>query len=112
MDEPVLWRLAIQRRTLAAPFMCATGLAVFECEEAVSATIEATRTTVIFTNVPIDAFYLINCRSLQRSVLAVGLFTNLAVYWGILLVIGLQLAFTYLPVMNTLFYLSDASLSG
>lgn len=51
----------------------------------------------------IEAFYLLNCRSLRRSMLAVGLTTNPAVYWGILLVIGLQLAFTYLPLMNTLF---------
>ncbi len=103
MDEPVLGRLAIQRITLVALFMFAAGIAVFEWEQARGATIEETRTTVIATIVLIEAFYLLNCRSLQRSMLAVGLFTNLAVYWGILLVIGLQLAFTYLPVLNTLF---------
>ena len=103
MDEPVLGRLAIQRIVLVALFMFAAGIAVFEWEQARGATIEETRTTVIATIVLIEAFYLLNCRSLKRSMLAVGLFTNLAVYWGILLVIALQLAFTYLPVLNTLF---------
>lgn len=103
MDEPVLGRLTIQRIVLVALFMFAAGIAVFEWEQARGATIEETRTTVIATIVLIEAFYLLNCRSLQRSMLAVGLLTNLAVYWGILLVIGLQLGFTYLPLLNTLF---------
>ncbi len=103
MDEPVLGRLAIQRIVLVSLFMFAAGIALFEWEQARGATIEEARTTVIATIVLIEAFYLLNCRSLERSMLAVGLFTNLAVYWGILLVITLQLAFTYLPLLNTLF---------
>ncbi len=103
MDEPVLGRLAIERIVLVALFMFAAGIAVFEWEQARGTTIEEARTTVIATIVLIEAFYLLNCRSLKRSMLAVGLFTNLAVYWGILLVIALQLAFTYLPLLNTLF---------
>lgn len=82
---------------LVAQFKFGAGIAVFEWEQAGGATIEEKRTTVIATIVLIQAFYLLNCRSLQRSILAVGLFTNLAVYWGILLVIGLQLGLTYLP---------------
>ena len=103
MNEPVLGRLAIQRVALVAVFMFVAGIAVFEWEQARGATLEETRTTVVATVVLIEAFYLLNCRSLQRSMLAVGLNTNPAVYWGILLVLGLQLGFTYLPVLNTLF---------
>ncbi len=102
-DEPVLGRLAIQRIGLVAVFMFAAGIAIFEWEQDRGATIAETRTTVIATVVLIEAFYLLSCRSLQRSMLAVGVFTNLAVYWGIALVIGLQIGFTYLPVLNTLF---------
>jgi magnesium-transporting ATPase (P-type) len=103
MDEPVLGRLAIQRIVLVSLFMFAAGIAVFEWEQARGATIEEARTSVIATIVLIEAFYLLNCRSLERSMFAIGLFTNVAIYWGILLVVVLQLTFTYLPLLNTLF---------
>jgi magnesium-transporting ATPase (P-type) len=103
LREAMLGRRAVERIALVAVFMFAVGIAVFEWEQARGSTIEETRTTVITTIVLIEAFYLLNCRSLQRSMLAVGLFTNPAVYAGILLVIALQLGFIYLSVLNTLF---------
>jgi Ca2+-transporting ATPase len=51
-----------------------------------------------------EAFYLFNCRSLTHSVLSVGLFSNLWIWGGIAAMMLLQLAFTYVPVMNVLFH--------
>ena len=48
--------------------------------------------------------YLFNCRSLNRSVFAIGLLTNGWSIVGSLVMLGAQLLFTYAPVMNRLFH--------
>ena len=48
-----------------------------------------------------QAFYLLNCRSLTRSMWSVGWFSNPWIWVGIGAMLVLQLAFTYLPFMNT-----------
>jgi magnesium-transporting ATPase (P-type) len=50
-----------------------------------------------------ELFYLFNCRSLRCSLLHVGLFSNIWLIAGVLLMIGAQLLFTYWPPMNQLF---------
>jgi cation-transporting ATPase F len=50
-----------------------------------------------------EAFYLLNCRSLDRSVFSVGLFSNLWIWVGITVMAILQLLFTYSPIMNQWF---------
>ena len=49
-------------------------------------------------------FYLLNCRSLTRSVFAVGFFSNGWVLAGMGLMFATQLLFTYAPIMNKLFH--------
>ena len=51
----------------------------------------------------IELFYLFNCRSLEKSVFQLGLFSNPWVLGGAVAMFLLQLAYTYLPVMNRLF---------
>jgi Ca2+-transporting ATPase len=51
-----------------------------------------------------ELFYLFNCRSLTRSIFRIGVFSNLAAFWGALSMLGLQLLFTYAPFMNLLFH--------
>ena len=50
-----------------------------------------------------ELFYLFNCRSLTKSMFRIGVFSNPAVFGGVLATIALQLLFTYLPAMNRLF---------
>ena len=47
--------------------------------------------------------YLLNCRSLHRSVLSVGLFSNKWIWVGVGTTVGLQGLFTYAPFMNAIF---------
>ncbi len=61
------------------------------------------RTVAANVFVVVEAFYLLNCRSLLRSIHALGFFTNMWVWGGIGAMAALQLLFTYLPVMNVLF---------
>ncbi|MDX1296028.1 MAG: HAD-IC family P-type ATPase [Sulfurimonadaceae bacterium] len=50
-----------------------------------------------------ELFYLFNCRSLTHSMFYVGVFTNRWLLLGVTGMTLLQLAFTYVPFMNTLF---------
>jgi Ca2+-transporting ATPase len=46
---------------------------------------------------------MLQCRSLKKSVMAIGLFTNPWVYVGLGAILVLQLAFIYVPFMNRVF---------
>uniref|UniRef100_Q3ARH1 ATPase, E1-E2 type n=1 Tax=Chlorobium chlorochromatii (strain CaD3) TaxID=340177 RepID=Q3ARH1_CHLCH len=48
-------------------------------------------------------FYLINCRSLQDSVLKIGIFSNKFIFWGIAVILLLQTLFIYTPFMQQVF---------
>lgn len=64
----------------------------------------AARTAVINVIVLVEIAYLFSCRSLNHSVFAIGLFTNRWAIAGSLVMLGAQLLFTYVPVMNKLFH--------
>lgn len=62
------------------------------------------RTVAVNVFVIGELFYLFSCRSLGKSIFAVGLFTNVWVWLGVAISIALQLTFTYAPFMNRLFH--------
>ncbi|MEQ8787336.1 MAG: cation-transporting P-type ATPase [Pirellulaceae bacterium] len=64
----------------------------------------AARTVAVNVFVMVEIFYLFNCRSLTKSMFALGLFTNRWIVVGIATMVALQLAFTYVPLMNYLFH--------
>jgi len=64
----------------------------------------AARTVAVDVFVTVELFYLFNCRSLTRSMFALGLFSNPWVVAGGGAMIILQLAFTYAPFMNHMFH--------
>jgi len=61
------------------------------------------QTIAVNTIVMVELFYLLNCRSLSRSIFHVGLLSNLWVPAGITAMLLAQLLFTYTPLMNQLF---------
>ena len=75
-----------------------------------SASLAEARTAVVNAIVVVEAFYLLNCRSLSRSIFSLGIFSNLWVILGIGLIVAIQLLFTYTPIMNELFH--SAPISG
>ena len=66
-------------------------------------TIEESRTIAVNTIVMIEIFYLFNCRSLTKSVFKMGFFSNKLIFLGVIVMILLQVAFTYAPIMNNIF---------
>ena len=54
----------------------------------------------------IEVTYLLNCRSLTRSIFQIGVFSNKWIVVGTLAMIILQISFTYIPTMNIVFQTS------
>jgi len=73
------------------------------------ASVEEARTTAVAVFIVVQTFYLFNCRSLTRSVRAVGLFTNPWAIAGPAAMLLAQIAFTYLPAMNRVFHSAPIS---
>jgi Ca2+-transporting ATPase len=61
------------------------------------------RTMAVTTVVFFQAFYLLDCRSMNEPVFRLGLFTNRAVLAGIGLLLVLQAGFVYVPFMQVVF---------
>ncbi|PHS40385.1 MAG: carbonate dehydratase [Sulfurovum sp.] len=58
-----------------------------------------------------QSFYLLNCRSLRFSMFKLGVFSNPWIWIGIAAMAVAQLAFTYLPIMNTMFQTAPIGLN-
>jgi len=110
-QQPLLTFPLVMRTALVSLIMVGGGLGLFLWELRVAeAGLPAARTTVVNLIVLIEAVYLFNCRSLNHSVFAIGLFKNRWAIGSFLAMFGAQLLFTYTPVMNRLFH--SAPISG
>ncbi len=110
-DEKLLNPFVLFRTALVALIMTAVGIGLFlhtfdrqlDAGIAAAAALPRAQTIAVTSIVFLQIFYLLNCRSLQRSVFAIGLFANKAVIVGILVLLALQAGFVCLPFMNALF---------
>ena len=74
------------------------------------ASIETARTVAVNSIVLLESFYLISCRFIRQSIFGMQVLQGAApVLLAIVIVIVLQVVFTYLPVSQRLFGLSDIS---
>jgi Ca2+-transporting ATPase len=96
---------ALQFRILLVSLVLLAGcFLLFAWEHGRGASLAEARTVAVNVLVIGELCYLFNCRSFTRSMFAIGLFSNPWVIHGSLAMIGLQLAFTYIPAMNTIFH--------
>ena len=58
----------------------------------------------------IEIFYLLNCRSLDKSMIEIGFFSNKWIIVGIIAMIASQLFYTYHPSINFIFQSSPISI--
>lgn len=110
MDRPprpattaILTPELVWRTLLVGVFMVVAAMLVFHWHLAQDTSIEQGRTAAAAVVVVVEMFYLVSCRSLDRSPRTVGWFSNPWIFLGIALMATAQLAFTYLPFMNRLF---------
>lgn len=99
LTPALVWRIA-----LVSFLMVLGAFGLFHLELANGASDAAARTVAVNVFVMIELTYLFNCRSLERSIVSVGVFSNRWVIAGSLAMIVLQVLFTYVPAMNTLFH--------
>ena len=100
-------------RTISVGVLLAIGVfGIFFYERSKGLSIEEARTAAVAVLVIGELFYLFNCRSLSRSMFALGVFSNRWLLVGVLVMIGLQMLFTYSPAMNHFFQSAPLSLDA
>ncbi|MEI8079604.1 MAG: HAD-IC family P-type ATPase, partial [bacterium] len=109
-NEPIMGAFLLIRTTGAALLMTVGACLLFLWEYYRIAPVAghpealAQAQTLCVTTVTLfQSFYLLHCRSLRGSLGASGWFSNPAVYVGIGVLLLLQCAFIYVPLMRTLF---------
>jgi len=65
--------------------------------------LELARTVSVNTLVMIEITYLLNSRSLYKTIFQLGIFSNKWVIVGIIMMFLLQIFYTYNPIMNLTF---------
>ncbi|HPD29590.1 MAG TPA: cation-transporting P-type ATPase [Phycisphaerae bacterium] len=103
-DQPIITFDVALRMFLIAGVMLLGGFGIFKWELYRGLGEAAARTAAVNVLVLVELFYLFNCRSLTRSMLEIGLFSNRWIPVGVVSMLLLQLAFNYLPAMNRLFH--------
>jgi len=114
---PIFSRFLMVRTVMVALLMTAGALALFLYEYrrdlALGASPELAlreaQTMAVTVVTLMQVFYLLNCRSLRDSILAIGVFSNRLVFLGIGALLLLQTAFVHLPVINHLFHSAPLS---
>jgi cation-transporting ATPase F len=101
---PILDRVLVWRILLVGVLLLLGSFGLFLLELDRGGSLAEARTVAANVFVMVETVYLFNCRSLTRSFWAVGLFGNRWVWAGVATMLALQLAFTYLPLFNTLFH--------
>lgn len=101
---PILTGTLILRICVVATILLIGAFGSFEWALKQGFSDAAARTVAVNVFVIVELFYLFNCRSLTKSMFALGLFTNRWIVVGVTTMIALQLAFTYVPLMNHLFH--------
>ena len=109
-DAPILGPFLVRRIVLVSLLLCAAAFGLFELEMSLNASEVQAQTVAAGVFVFGELFYLLNSRSLTRSVWSVGLFSNPYIWLGITVMTLLQIVFTHAPFMNTAFQTAPISL--
>ncbi len=102
-DAPILNGMLILRIILVGLIILAGAFGLFEYEIGRGASVEEARTVVVNVIIFVGIFYLFNARSMTRSPFQLGFFSNRWVIGGAILMVLIQMLFTYAPFMNRLF---------
>jgi cation-transporting ATPase F len=110
--RPILTPDLLGRTALVSALMAAGAFALFAWEQSRGAPIAEARTIVVNLIIGVEAFYLLSCRSLNRTLFSIGLSGNPWIWVGIGATALGQAAFTYLPLFEKLFHTSPISFTA
>ncbi len=102
-EAPLLTPALLRRIVIVGTLILIGAFGLFEWERQRGASLEVARTVAVNLVVFVELFYLFNSRSLTYSPFKIGLFSNRWLWLGVGGMILLQAAFTYLPVMQSIF---------
>jgi cation-transporting P-type ATPase F len=102
-NQPILGKALIFRIILVSLLLVAGSFGLFNLQMHWDGNAELARTLAVNVFIFGQMFYLFNCRSLTRSVLDLGLFSNPWIWLGVGLMTAFQLVFIYAPVFNKVF---------
>jgi cation-transporting P-type ATPase F len=103
-DKPILTFPLVMRTLLVGILITVASFVLFRYELALGATLQEAQTVATTVFIVMEGFYLFNCRSLRKSVREIGWFSNKWVYYGISIMLVLQLIFIHSPFMNRFFH--------
>ncbi len=107
---PILNGVLIWRIVLVSVIILAGAFGLFEYALSRGASLAEARTVAVNVVIFVEIFYLFNARSLTRSPFQLGFFSNPWAVGGTILMVLIQLLYTYAPFMNTLFSSAPISL--
>ena len=103
-DTPLVDGFMLWRILFVTALMALASFSLYLWEKASGADIETARTVAVNALVVAEMFYLFNCRSLQGSILnREGFLGNTLALQVLGILLLLQLAFTYIPLLQGLF---------
>lgn len=102
-QAPILTRQLLIRIVLVGIIILIGSFGLFELELLLDGSIEQARTVAVNVVVFVEIFYLFNCRSLTNSSFRIGFLSNPWIIIGTIVMVLLQLLFTYAPFMNGFF---------
>ncbi len=102
-NTPVLTRELGVRIGIVGLMLLLGAFGLFELTLRQGGSIETARTVAVNMFIFGQTFYLFNCRSLRYSMFKLGVFSNRWLVAGVVLMVLLQLLFTYSPILNKLF---------
>jgi cation-transporting ATPase F len=111
-DMPILTKEMMFRTLYFGSFLALGMYYLFYLELSKGLSIEAARTIASTTLVAGESIYLLNCRSLSRSIFSIGIFSNLFVWLGIFIMMAIQLLFIYSPTMQGFFNTSPIGVNA
>jgi len=102
-DQPIVTGNLVLRIVVVGALMLMGSFGLFTAAVNGGASLPEARTLAVNAFVAMEIGYLFNCRSLHRSVLSVGLFSNKWLWVGVGATVVFQAIFTYAPFMNAIF---------
>ncbi len=102
-DTPILTRMLVWRVVFVGLLLLAAAFGLFEWARRSGYDLEVARTVAVNVFVSVELFYLFNCRSLTKPLLALPPLSNRWLLGGVALMVALQALYTYAPFMNAAF---------
>jgi len=103
-DMPILTRPLLIRILMVSLLLVMGAFGLFKLEIALKGeNLELARTLAVNVFVFGEMFYLFNCRSITHPFWALGVWSNRLLWLGVLVMVLLQMIYTYVPFFNELF---------